>query len=189
MSLFLFKPHVVGPEGNITTPDILIDRVFVDGQVTSINNVTSETYLQIAAGETARAAYVITALGGGALIGPALVMSSGRVVAGRSAWRLNNLDGNIARVTLNGTALSALKLPADVIETAGGFGDTLPRGYQLLCTAPETATTARLDDPSRDRSLEAKLVLTSVNDDRWGDERPKPRYSVGPMMKEVPHFI
>ena len=29
MSHFLFRPHVVGPENNITTPDVLIDRANV----------------------------------------------------------------------------------------------------------------------------------------------------------------
>jgi hypothetical protein len=33
------------------------------------------------------------------------------------------------------------------------------------------------------------LTLSLISEDRWGDVRPKPRYSVGPMMKEVQHYI
>lgn len=189
MSLFLFKPHVEGPEGNITTPDIVIDRLYIDGRLAPINALTSETYLQTVSAEKVNPAFVITALGGGALIGPAAVMSSGRVVVARCAWRLNNLDGNIHSVRLNGNELSALTLPADLIEAAGGSGDTLPRGYQLVCTAPGPASDVVLEDPTRRRVLNLKLALSPVDLDRWGDLRPKPRYSVGPVKKEVPHFI
>jgi hypothetical protein len=189
MSLFLFKPHVVGSEDNITTPDIVIDLVYVDGKVRSVNNLTSETYLQIDEGETSHPAFVLTALGGGALIGPAAVLSSGRVCLARKAWRLNNLDGQIAEITLNGTALSALRLPAELIEQAGGNDDTLPLGVQLICTLPDEGTTAVLADAKRGRELTHNMVVTAAASDRWVGKRPKPRYSVGPMMKEVQHFL
>lgn len=189
MSLYIFKPHVEGPEGNITTPDIVIDRVFVDGGVVPVNNLTSETYLQAEQDDTARAAYVVTALGGGALIGPAAILGANRVIVARCAWRLNNLDDGIADVTLNGIALKKLQLPADIIAGVGGHGDTLPRGYQVLATADSVGTTVEMVDPARNRSLSMELKISSVVQDRWGDDRPKPRYSVGPMMKEVQHFI
>ena len=46
MSLFLYKPHVEGPEGNVTTPDIVIDRVFVGSTPTPLTVLTTELYHQ-----------------------------------------------------------------------------------------------------------------------------------------------
>ena len=189
MSLFLFRPHVEGPEGNITTPDVVIDRVFVNGAPKSINLVSTESYHQVDESEFALPAYGITALGGGALISPVVILGSGRICLARMAWRLNNLNGNVGAVTLNGQSLAALRSPADLIEAAGGEGDTLPRGYLLICVAGEADTQATLVDPTRKRELRHRLKLSLISDDRWGGTRPMPRYSVGPMMKEIPHFI
>jgi len=33
------------------------------------------------------------------------------------------------------------------------------------------------------------LKFSLISEDRWGGVRPSPRYSVGPMMKDIPHFI
>lgn len=189
MSLYLFKPHVIGPEDNITTPDIVIDRVFVDGKLRPVSALTSNPYQQVEEGETGCPAYVITALGGGALIGPAVVLGSGSICLARFAWRLNNLDRHIGDVTLNGMALSSVRLPEDIISQAGGKDDTLPRGYQLVAAASKEDSTALLEDPVRGRRLEHRVTLLPVTEDRWGDQRPKPRYSVGPMTKEVTHYI
>ena len=96
---------------------------------------------------------------------------------------------NVGAVTLNGQSLAALRSPADLIEAAGGEGDTLPRGYLLICVAGEADTQATLVDPTRKRELRHRLKLSLISEDRWGGTRPMPRYSVGPMMKEIPHFI
>lgn len=189
MSFFLFKPHVVGPEGSITTPDIMVDRVYLNGDLRSVNSLSSDCWQQVDAGVAAQAAYAITALGGGALIAPALVLQDGPVVVARKAWRLNNLDGHVGDVTLNGTRLADLDLPATIIERAGGAGDTLPRGYMVLCTKPGDTREAELADPVRRRSLSHRVVFEPVEEDRWGADRPKPRYSVGPTQKDVQHFI
>lgn len=188
MSLFLLKPHVVGPEGNITSPDVVVDRLFVNGAVVPVSLLTHEAWQQVAPGEISRAAYGIMALGGGALILPAVVLGSGLVVASRRAWRLNNLDGHVERVTLNGVPLSDVAMPSTEIEALGGAGDALPRGYLLIRTGGE-AQDAVLSDPERGRALEHRVVLGSVEVDRWGHERPRPRYSIGPTQKEIPHFI
>ncbi len=188
MSLFLLKPHVAGPEGNITTPDIVVDRVFVDGAAVPVSRVTHECWQQAESGASARAGYAIMALGGGALILPVLVLSAGPVVVARKAWRLNNLDGHVGSVTLNGTALADIELPAAVIEAGGGVEDALPRGYLLVKTAAE-ATDATLADPKLGRALTHRVILQPVDEDRWGDARPRPRYSVGPTQKDVQHFI
>lgn len=189
MSYFLFKPHVIGPEESITTPDIMVDRVFENGRLRSVNSVSSDCWRQVETDVSAQAAYGIVALGGGALIGPALVVSDGTIIVARKAWRLNNLYGHIADVTLNGTKLSDLDVPATIIDNAGGSGDTLPRGYMLLCSKPGNVRDAVLADPIRQRDLSHRVVFEPVDHDRWGTARPKPRYSVGPTQKDVQHFI
>lgn len=189
MSLFLLKPHVIGPEGNITTPDIVVDRLFVDGAVRPVGLVTHDCWQQAPAEDTAQGAYVLMALGGGALILPCVVLGSGAVIVARKAWRLNNLDGHVGKVSLNGTSLAEIGVPEVEIAAAGGTGDTLPRGYLMVRTATGNTTKAVLEDPGLGRKLAHRVVLEDVAGDRWGGGRPKPRYSVGPMMKEVPHFI
>lgn len=189
MSFFLLKPHVTGPEGQITTPDVIVDHLFVNTEPAPVSLVTHEIWRQGPAGETAEAAYGIMALGGGALIMPALVLSSGPVVAARSAWRLTNLDKHIGSVELNGRRLSEIGLPARMIESAGGAGDALPRGYLLVRTASGSARAAALTDPVLGRTLKHRVVIETAEQDRWGDCRPTPRYSVGPTQKEIPHFI
>ena len=189
MPLFLLKPHVVGPEGQITTPDVIVDRVFVDGVPVPVGALTHDCWLQAAADETSRAAYGLMALGGGALILPVVVLGSGTVVASRKAWRLNNLDGHVDTVTLNGTTLTDAGLPIAEIEAVGGSGDTLPRGYFVVRTVANAARIAELTDPRLGRSLSHRVVLEPMERDRWGDARPKPRYSIGPTQKEIPHYI
>ena len=180
---------MVGPEGNVTTPDVIVDRLFVNGEPAQVSLVTHEVWQQTHAGETAAAAYGIMALGGGALLMPALVLGSGTVVAARSAWRLQNLDGHIGSAELNGRRLSEIGLPASTIESVGGTGDALPRGFLLIRTASGSARSAELTDPVLGRTLKHRVVLESVDQDRWGSGRPAPRYSVGPTQREIPHYI
>ena len=189
MALFLYKPHVEGPDGNITSPDIIVDHTSVDGSPVAVNRLTHQCWQQTSANDTARAAYGIMALGGGALILPTLVLESGSIVVARMAWRLNNLDSHIGEVQLNDVALSNIGLPANEIESAGGHGDTLPRGIMLIKTYGEDTRNANLIDPRLDRKLLHRVVFERIDEDRWGDSRPQPRYSVGPMKKEVQHFI
>ena len=189
MSLFLLKPHVTGPEGQITSPDVIVDRMFVDGALSPVNALTHEAWQQAASDETGKPAYGIMAIGGGALILPVVVLGSGAVIASRKAWRLNNLDAHVGDILLNGTALSTVGLPAHDIEAMGGSGDTLPRGYLLVRTMPVEALNAELSDPQTGRTLSHKVVLEDMASDPWADARPKPRYSVGPTMKDVPHYI
>ena len=186
--LFLFKPHVTGPDGDVTSPDIVIDQVLVDGRPRPVSRLTMEAWQQGTV-STAQAAYAIMALGGGALILPAVVLHSGLVVLARGAWRLNNLDGHIERVTLSDTPLSRVGLPETMITAAGGQGDALPRGLMLVRTAPGETLEAVLDDPVKNRSLCHRVVVEPLGHDRWGDARPRPRYSVGPTQKDVKHFI
>lgn len=189
MSFFLLKPHVTGPEGNVTTPDVIVDRMFVDGAVRPVGLVTHACWQQASGDETARAGYALMALGGGALILPAVVLGSGPVVVARAGWRLSNLDGHVGSVTLNGVELASLGLPEAEVRAAGGSGDALPRGYLLVRTGEGEAREAVLDDPMKGRSLTHHVVIEDMGQDPWGDARPRPRYSIGPTQKEIPHFI
>lgn len=189
MSFFLLKPHVVGPEGNVTSPDVIVDHLFIDGEPAPVDRISHEAWQQVRPAETARAAYGIMALGGGALILPAVVLGSGTVVAARAAWRLSNLDGHVNSVQLNGTPLGEIGSPERLISAAGGAGDTLPRGYLLVQTSAGNCVDADLADPVRGRSLRHRVVPEPMDRDRWGADRPQPRYSVGPTQREVPHFI
>ncbi len=185
--MFLLKPHVTGAEGQVTSPDIVVDRLVVDGTPRPLALLTHSAWHDT--DDTAEAGYGIMALGGGALILPVLVLSGGLVVVSRGAWRLHNLDDRIGSVTLNAVELARIGLPSELIATAGGTGDALPRGYLLVKTLQGATANARLADPETGRVLELKLHTEALERDRWGDARPSPRYSVGPTQKEVQHFI
>ena len=188
MSFFLYKPHVVGRAEIVTSPDVIIDHLFVDRRMRPVGLLSSEAWLQVEGEETSQAAYAIVALGGGALIGPAVVLGSGTVAIARKAWRLSYLDGHAERVALNGKTLADAGTPADQIEAAAGSGDALPRGFLLVRTVEGNVRSAELVDPVLGRSLSHRVVLEQMETDRWGEDRPAPRYSVGPTGKDVQHF-
>jgi hypothetical protein len=186
--LFLLKPHVTGPEGDVTSPDIVVDCLIVDGVNRPLAMLSMDAWQQVA-DETAQGAYAVMALGGGALLLPAVVLTSGLVITSRNAWRLNNLDGHVGLVTLNGAPLSEVGLPEAAIAAAGGTGDALPRGLLLVQTAKGPTFDAVLDDPVKGRQIAHRVVTEDVGHDRWGNTRPRPRYSVGPTQKDVTHYI
>ena len=187
--MFLLKPHVAGPEGQVTTPDVIVDYLLVDGNSRPLGFLTHECWQQVDRDTTAWPAYCVMALGGGALIMPGSVLSNGCVVVARQAWRLGNLDGHIGGVTLNDIPLKDVGLPSDLIEAAGGTGDALPRGFLLVRTARAVGDSTVLSDRVLGRELAHRLHLDPLDEDRWGRARPRPRYSVGPTQKEVPHYI
>lgn len=189
MTMFLYKPHVLGPEGAMTSPDLIVDHAFVDGARLPLAQLTMAAWLQTAKEETARASYAVMALGGGALLAPAVVLGDDTVSVARMAWRLNNLDNRIGQVTLNGRPLADIGLPVDMIAAAGGEGDALPRGFLLIRTSDHSRWHATLIDSASDRMLSHKVHPVSVAQDRWGDARPRPRYSVGPTKRDVTHYI
>lgn len=188
MTFFLFKPHVEGPKGDITSPDIMIDRVFVDGELGSVNLLTDTIYHHTISSK-AKPAFAITALGGGALIAPVVVLDSGLICLARKAWRLNNLEGHLASVSLNGEPLETLAKPNKIIATAGGEGDAMPRGYMLICTTSNESMTCELFDSVLNRNLSHKVIAEFPFKDRWGELRPNARYSVGPTNEKVHHYI
>ena len=180
---------MVGPKGDITTPDVIVDRLFVGREIRPVGLLTHECWQQAGSKEIAVAGYGLMALGGGALIAPLLVVGNGTVVIARKSWRLANLGDHVGEVTLNGNALATIGLPADEISAAGGDGDALPRGYLLVRTIEGDTRTAKLEDPEQGRSLEHRIVFEDAAKDRWGKKRPRPRYSIGPTQKDIPHYI
>lgn len=190
--LFLLKPHVTGPGGDVTSPDVVVDHLVVDGGGRPLSALTTEAWQQSPDGE-ARGAYAVMALGGGDLLLPAVVLGPGPVVVSRRAWRLGSLDGHAGRVTLNGAPLSEVGPPEEAVAAvaggAAGGAAGLPRGLLVVRTAPGRSLGATLDDPVRGRRLEHRVVAEDVSRDRWGGARPRPRYSVGPTRGDVRHYI
>ena len=188
MSLFLFKPHIENLVGNVTSPDVVVDRVFVGTTEKPINRLTSDIAQSVEREDTARAAYALSAVGGGLLISPAILLSSGTTVIARRAWRWKHLEDHAGNVTLNGATLDDLGPPERLIRDLGGSGGLLPRGYMVIQPGSE-GDIATLHDGVLDRQLTHRVILQPVGSDHWRDERPLPRYSIGPTQKEIRHYI
>jgi hypothetical protein len=190
MALFLLKPHVVGAAGQVTTPDIIVDCVFLDGAAVPVHRLTHDAWLQAAADETSAAACAVMALGGGPLMLPVVVLGSGPIVVARRAWRMAHFEAHAGEVTLNGVPLAALGLPSALLaHTASAAGSSLPRSHLLVRTLPGQTRTAELADPKLGRTLSHSVEIAPPAADRWDGGRPKGRYAVGPTRKDVPHFI
>lgn len=217
MAHFLFMPHVVGPENHITSPDIVIDKVSVVTQneetCIPVQRLCSQSQLQ-ALTNTYRIAmaYALVAGGGGVLVAPAAliypqgqpVASAADIVIARMAWRLRNVLEHFAKIGLSASAdgganhcsLSALPDPRQVITERDGDKLALPRGVMKLCVAtsdtmalqaPGTVR-VQLSDEHLNRQLNLDVSLDSIDAERWGKQRPLPRYTVGPLA-EVKHYI
>lgn len=186
--MFVLKPHVTGAEGQVTSPDVLVDRLLVDGAPRPVGLLTHAQWHQAEAAVTGRAAYGLMALGGGALILPAVVLPEGPVVVARAAWRLAHLGAAAGQVTLNGVALDALLSPERLVAGSGGQDDRLPRGL-LALRSGSAASAAVLDDPVRQRRLTLHLHAEPLGAGRWGSAAPQPRYAEGPTQKAVTHYI
>ena len=215
MTHFLYKPHVVGPENNITTPDIVIDRVTLrsgdERQCMPVHHLSPAVEVQTVDGELAIVpAYTIVGSGGGALFGMAAVLTAndqpvatGDVLIARSTWRLRNLIDHFGSIQLglsaggeaSEVALSELIQPGELLRETESGELAMPRGVIGMFAAtqaklPVTAGSVlslRLSDPVRKRSLSHNVSLVPVGDSRW-DEWPMPRYTVGP-VGDVQHYI
>lgn len=209
MSHFLFKPHVAGPEDNVTTPDVLIDRacMLTDGRRTPlpVHRLHALTELQAVDGLAVTPACALIACGGGTLLGLALVLqppespaSAADCIVARSAWRLRNVaehfDGLRLTMSAGERSVSAGLPPLGAPDTANG-DHPLPRGTlelsavqiaTLEVTAP-TRIVVEMTDPERARAISLSLALIPAAVDRW-EARPLPRYTVGP-VGEVKHYI
>ena len=189
MTHFLYKPHVAGPSDDVTTPDIVVDRVSMlvddDSSFLPVHRLSSNVEMQVFAVEHhVTPAYAFIACGGG-------------------AWRLRNVVENFDTLELSisgdadtaSTSLADPPQPADVLEAAPDGELALPRGVVVLCpvatstisVAAPAHVTMKLSDESRDRALEHATNFVSVDFDQW-EKRPWPRYTVGP-VGEVQHYI
>ena len=191
MALFLFRPHIENDKGEVTTPDVVIDRVYLDNGWKPVGLLSSELCHQAGSGQEARSAYAVTALGGGAIICPMVVLETGVMVAGRLAWRLSSLAAGTGGLTLNGASVDSLASPASLIESAGGADGVLPRGVMAVCTGPrgEAAELRFSGADGSPKSIACAVELERLGADRWEGSAPPPRYSVGPTQRDVPHFV
>ena len=215
MTHSLYKPHVVGPENDITTPDIVVDRLYLqhgnDGGFVPVHRMLSAVDVQTPAETVTLApAYALIAAGAGVLIGPGAMSrpadypaDAADLLFARQAWRFANLAPHAADLRLSidagaqsqDTRLADLASPQELMQTIGGFADQLPRGIVVVCAA--SGAEVSVDAPCRvsigldDAKLGRKLVhgvdLTPVIADRW-EERPLPRYTVGP-VGDVDHYV
>ena len=180
MSHFLFKPHIEGPKGLITTPDVIIDRLFIsvdsDLTPTSTSLLTSAYSQQSSKSERDAPLYALSSLGAGIIISPGATLSNGPINIARKGWRLNNLAGT----------------PEILINQIGGCGDRMPRGLMVVCLGSWRQANknfgVKLVDPILGRTLKHQLIFEDVTIDRW-KFRPVPRYSIGPTQREIKHYI
>lgn len=200
MSFFLTKPHIANTDGSIITPDILIDRLYRHeaGETTPVplGLVSHDFWVQVPSGGIATTpAVLLLAAGAGTILFPAVVLGDGRICLARKAWRLRQLDGDGAELSLDGTSLGDFADPAQVIATIpGSDGTSLARGLAAVC--PLAAATRQSAAGSRvtiglsdgDRTLNYSIDLKDVTADHW-PERPQPQYSEGPQFREVTHYV
>ena len=210
--MFLFKPHVTGPENNVTTPDVLIDRIAVtdDDKLNRVpcQRVTSEQQIEITAGAYLQAAFTLVAAGGGVLFCPTLLVTGtsdqttiSDIVLPRYAWRLKNFNRQKAALTaVFALASNVEKIVVEMksinrLTQSRGINNELARGVAISCAIGEPQAFAKthqfaclsITDEEQARSLEQATKLQAVDLDVWPD-RPPPRYAVGP-VNTTKHYI
>ena len=178
MTHVLFRPHVAGAEGQITTPDVIIDRVAIecDGRshYAPVQRVTTRVDLQALPGDlTVVPACALIAAGGGVLVGLATLVhgrddrpATADVLLARSAWRLRSLAPHVRSIEIRfdtgdssrGVPISELAQPADVLSRADGEL-VLPKGVAIVCcfhgARPHVACTGQVHAPASGREARA----------------------------------
>ena len=215
MTHVLFRPHVAGGENQITTPDVVIDRVAIECDDTShyapVQRVTTRVAVQALPGDLILVpAYALIAAGGGALVGLAALvhgrddrLATADVFLARRAWRLRSLAPHFRSLEMSLDAgdssrrvrVSELEQPSDLLSRTEGGELVLPRGTAVVCCSTALARTVRapftftnrLSDEKLARCLAHSVELRSVDEEPW-PERPLPRYAVGP-VGDVKHYI
>ena len=162
MSFYLYRPHIAGPSNNITTPDIIIDRVAIHtGNTTQLvpsNQLSSQVEIQLTNEPfEATPCYVLVAAGGGVLFSTGIIINSSgdslgsaQMLVSRSAWRFINLSKHLSTLeltTYNGRAanpkvcgnqaINELQEPSDIMEQISGNREALPRGTMVFCCADQ----------------------------------------------------
>lgn len=218
MAHTLYKPHVIGPEGSITTPDLLLDSVSVNWEHKpfrlSIHRLITHRCLQLGtAPHLALPGFALVASGGGTIVAPVTL-----IYCPQGPMEL--ADAVIGRIAVRGRALeptAALRIECTV---------TLPDHQELSIASgiqlpsDSAASTNDRSNPALQRCT-AQIQLTSVEPlllvagaevttvFRWSDEpegaavshttnfeplsddlddRKPGRYSVGP-IGPVKHYI
>ena len=162
MTHYLYKPHVHG-RNNITTPDILIDRLYrtlntqygVDLLGVGVKQLTSSVELQFSASKlTITPAYVLVAAGGGVLFGVGAEIddetqgtNANFILVARFAWRLKYLQDHFDKMKfvikagpvseqqiIEEIDFSRFPSPATLIEQLNPQGTELPRGAMIIAT-------------------------------------------------------
>jgi len=185
----LARPHITGADGQITSPDVIVDAMMLNGVRHPIGQITHAAWQQAAPQEAPHAGFGFLAIGGGPIVLPLLSLSSGTVVLSRQAWRVQALADHVAQIKLNGMAFSEIGSPDATLAAVLGPDQPMPRGLLVAITPPEVAEQAELYDPVLDRRIAHRVHFEPIAEDRWGTERPAPRYSVGPTQKDVTHYI
>ena len=215
MPHFLYRPHITGPENNVTTPDVMVDRVSLlndeEKCFVPVHRLSSSTELQSVTDNAAiTPTYALIACGGGVILGlGCLVGESGDplrtadLLMSRSAWRLSNVIRHFKSLHIDVSTrggdstvpLSDLPKSVDLVSQIAGNELALPRGIMLLIAESSStkvvSVPAKVDlqlvDDRLNRHLKQSIDLVSTASDPW-PERPLPRYTVGP-VGEVKHYI
>ena len=217
MAHMLYKPHVIGPEGLVTTPDLLLDSISVNGMQTTFalpvhRLLTLHSLQLVTAAHFLLPGYALVACGGGTIMAPVILIycpegpvELAEVVMGRFAVRCRALDRHATlRVECSLTS-------ADWADQPTKSQVTLPSDYSADFDRPNDVTLGRSSAeiwPSSHKPLTVEgdtLVETTL---RWSDEphdavslstaiellpvtaqdRGAGRYSVGP-IGPVKHYI
>ena len=166
MSFYLYRPHIAGLSNNITTPDIIIDRVAIHtGNTTHLvpsNQLSSQVEIQLTTEPfEATPCYVLVAAGGGVLFSTGFIIhssnnsiGSAQALVSRSAWRFSSLlehmstielvnsTGPVASPTVFGNQpILELQKPANIMEQISGNREALPRGTMAVCCADQLRQT------------------------------------------------
>ncbi len=213
MTHYLYKPHVHGPEF-ITTPDILIDRVYSAAGTTGDeleliirDNHAINTGVEIQCAlesATAAPAYFLIAAGGGVIISAGAeykAEDSCLLLLSRFAWRLKYIKDHLDKLTFayadnKRVGFKQFPAPEDVINRLGNNAADLPRGVMLCVTATGIAAPLgrgnsfeiTLTDPVLKRELTHRIAFEDGRNDQW-PRRPAGKYAVGPTSGQVKHFI
>lgn len=214
MAHLLYRPHVVGPEDDITTPDVVLDRLAVwesdERHLVPVHRVTQAAEVQALEEVRVTPAYALLGCGGGPLLSiAAIVRTTGQalttadVLLSRSAWRLRNVLPQFETLKLQlqigndneATTIGAGPKLTTLSDQPGGSEPAIPRGILEVCATPsmtiETSAPCviqlALSDSTRNRTIGHITTLESIASDRW-ESRPLPRYTVGP-VGDVKHYI
>lgn len=218
MAHTLYKPHVIGPEGSITTPDLLLDSVSVNWEHKpfrlAIHRLITHRCLQLGtAPHLALPGFALVASGGGTIVAPVTLiycpqgpMELADAVIGRIAVRGRALEPTAAlRIQCTVTLLdhNELSTASEIQLPSGSLASTNDRSSPAV---QRCAVQIQLTSVEPFAVVGGAEVTTAF---RWSDEpegaavshtttfeplpddldeRESGRYSIGP-IGPVKHYI